>query len=95
LLDELHIANRIACGSALKFCRIAEGAADIYPRLAPTCEWDVAAGHALVAAAGGTVTLPQGGTLRYGETASDFRVPAFIAWGDRTGILEAVAAVHN
>jgi 3'(2'), 5'-bisphosphate nucleotidase len=95
LLDRLHIANRIACGSALKFCRIAEGAADIYPRLAPTCEWDVAAGHALVAAAGGTVTLPQGGALRYGETASDFRVPAFIAWGDRTRIGGVVASVQN
>jgi 3'(2'), 5'-bisphosphate nucleotidase len=91
LLDRLHIGNRMACGSALKFCRIAEGAADIYPRLAPTCEWDVAAGHALVAAAGGTVTLPDGGALRYGEAASDFRVPAFIAWGNRTGVLDAAA----
>ncbi len=81
--------------ATLKFCRIAEGAADIYPRLAPTCEWDVAAGHALVAAAGGTVTLPDGGALRYGEAASDFRVPAFIAWGDRTGVLEAAAAVRK
>jgi 3'(2'), 5'-bisphosphate nucleotidase len=91
LLDRLHIGNRMACGSALKFCRIAEGAADIYPRLSPTCEWDVAAGHALVAAAGGTVTLPDGGALRYGETASDFRVPAFIAWGDRIGVIDAAA----
>jgi 3'(2'), 5'-bisphosphate nucleotidase len=91
LLDRLHIGNRMACGSALKFCRIAEGAADIYPRLSPTCEWDVAAGHALVAAAGGTVTLPDGGALRYGETASDFHVPAFIAWGDRTGVIDAAA----
>ena len=95
LLDRLHIGNRIACGSALKFCRIAEGAADIYPRLAPTCEWDVAAGHALVAAAGGTVTLPDGGALRYGETATDFRVPAFIAWGDRTGVLDTAVAVRK
>jgi 3'(2'), 5'-bisphosphate nucleotidase len=95
LLDRLHIGNRMACGSALKFCRIAEGAADIYPRLGPTCEWDVAAGHALVAAAGGTVTLPDGGALRYGATASDFRVPAFIAWGDRTGVLDAAAAVRK
>jgi 3'(2'), 5'-bisphosphate nucleotidase len=81
----------VACGSALKFCRIAEGAADIYPRLASTCEWDVAAGHALVAAAGGTVTLPDGDALLYGATSSDFRVPAFIAWGDRTGLLDATA----
>jgi 3'(2'), 5'-bisphosphate nucleotidase len=88
LLDRLHIKDRMACGSALKFCRIAEGAADVYPRLAPTREWDVAAGHALVAAAGGTVTLPDGGALHYGDAASDFRVPAFIAWGDRAGVTD-------
>jgi 3'(2'), 5'-bisphosphate nucleotidase len=95
LLDRLHVRNRMACGSALKFCRIAEGAADIYPRLAPTCEWDVAAGHALVAAAGGTVTLPDGGALRYGDSANDFHVPAFVAWGDRTGVLDAASAVRK
>jgi 3'(2'), 5'-bisphosphate nucleotidase len=87
LLDRLHVAQRVACGSALKFCRVAEGIADIYPRLATTCEWDVAAGHALVAAAGGAVTLPEGGVLRYGDAARDFRIPAFIAWGDRAGVL--------
>lgn len=95
LLDQLHVGSRIACGSALKFCRIAEGAADIYPRLAPTCEWDVAAGHALVAAAGGAVTLPDGGALRYGGTARDFRIPAFIAWSDRARILRASAPCAN
>jgi 3'(2'), 5'-bisphosphate nucleotidase len=83
LLDRLHVRKRVPCGSALKFCRIAEGAADIYPRLAPTREWDVAAGHAILAAAGGAVTRPDGGTLCYGDAASDFRVPAFVAWGDR------------
>jgi 3'(2'), 5'-bisphosphate nucleotidase len=87
LLDQLHVEKRLPCGSALKFCRIAEGAADIYPRLAPTHEWDVAAGHAVLAAAGGTVTRPDGGTLHYGDVASDFRVPAFVAWGDRRGVL--------
>jgi len=93
LLDRLHIGNRVPCGSALKFCRIAEGAADIYPRLAPTREWDVAAGHALLAAAGGAVTLPDGSALLYGDTAGDFRIPSFIAWGDRTGILGTAGAV--
>jgi len=87
LLDHLGVARRIPCGSALKFCRIAEGVADIYPRLAPTCEWDVAAGHALVAAAGGATTLPDGSALRYGASDADFRIPAFIAWGDRAGVL--------
>ena len=91
LLDRLQVRQRVACGSALKFCRVAEGVADIYPRLATTCEWDVAAGHALVAAAGGTVTLPEGGALRYGAVAGDFRVSAFIAWGDRIGVLNAAS----
>jgi 3'(2'), 5'-bisphosphate nucleotidase len=94
LLDRLGVAERTACGSALKFCRVAEGRADIYPRLATTCEWDVAAGHALVVAAGGTVTLPEGGALRYGDAASDFRVPAFIAWGDRAGVRGAAALLR-
>jgi 3'(2'), 5'-bisphosphate nucleotidase len=91
LLDRLGVAKRVGCGSALKFCRVAEGAADIYPRLATTCEWDVAAGHALVVAAGGMLTLPEGGALPYGDAAGDFRIPAFIAWGDRAGVLGAAA----
>ena len=75
-------AVRQKLGSAVKFGRLAEGAADIYPRLAPTSEWDVAAGHALVTAAGGKVTDANGGPLRFGERKGDFIVPAFIAWGD-------------
>lgn len=82
LLERLPGSRRIACGSALKFCRLAEGAVDLYPRLSTTCEWDVAAGHALVAAAGGTVLTPDAGPLRYGGIGGGFRVPAFIAWGD-------------
>jgi 3'(2'), 5'-bisphosphate nucleotidase len=92
LLDRLHVRKRIPCGSALKFCRIAEGAADIYPRLAPTREWDVAAGHAVLAAAGGTVTRPDGGSLCYGDATCDFRVPAFVAWGDRDWVIDASRA---
>jgi 3'(2'), 5'-bisphosphate nucleotidase len=75
-------AVRQVAGSAIKFCRVAEGGADIYPRLSPTCEWDVAAGHALVAAAGGKVTDSAGAALRFGAGAKDFIVPEFIAWGD-------------
>jgi 3'(2'), 5'-bisphosphate nucleotidase len=82
LLARLPIAARHACGSALKFCQIAEGSADVYPRLSPTCEWDVAAGHAVLAAAGGVVTTPEGAPLSYGRIAENFRVPAFVAWGD-------------
>lgn len=78
-----HSARHEPMGSALKFCRIAEGKADIYPRLAQTCEWDVAAGYALVAASGGRVTDGDGGTLRFGNRAAQFRIPSFIVWGDR------------
>jgi 3'(2'), 5'-bisphosphate nucleotidase len=75
-------ATRIALGSAVKFGRVAEGGADIYPRLAPTSEWDVAAGHAIVTAAGGRITDSQGKDLRFGERREGFLVPEFIAWGD-------------
>jgi 3'(2'), 5'-bisphosphate nucleotidase len=63
---------------------VAEGQADIYPRLAPTCEWDVAAGHAVVVAAGGKVTDTFGKAVRFGGNREDFIVPEFIAWGDST-----------
>jgi len=81
-LASLGPITRNASGSAIKFCQVAEGTADIYPRLATTCEWDVAAGHALVVAAGGKMMSPQGSPLAYGRTAENFRVPGFIAWGD-------------
>ena len=81
-VSALGPTTRVPCGSAIKFCHIAEGTADIYPRLATTCEWDVAAGHALVVAAGGLVTAPLGIPLTYGRAAENFRVPAFVAWGD-------------
>jgi 3'(2'), 5'-bisphosphate nucleotidase len=75
-------AIRQILGSAVKFGRVAEGGADIYPRLAPTSEWDVAAGHAVVTAAGGRITDAQGAELRFGEGREGFIVPEFIAWGD-------------
>lgn len=77
-------ATRESMGSALKFCRVAEGSADIYPRLGPTSEWDVAAGHALVVAAGGTMTSGSGELLRYGQRPDGFGMPNFIARGDPT-----------
>lgn len=57
----------VSVGSSLKFCIVAEGRADIYPRLSPTSEWDTAAGHAVLLAAGGRVDDPHGSTLRYGK----------------------------
>jgi 3'(2'), 5'-bisphosphate nucleotidase len=82
LLAKLPNVQREACGSSLKFCRLAEGTADIYPRLSPTCEWDIAGGHALVAAAAGLVTAPDESEIAYGRASDNFRVPGFIAWGD-------------
>ena len=81
-LQRFAPVTELACGSALKFCRVAEGAADVYPRLAPTSEWDVAAGHALVVAAGGAVTAPDGADARLWPRRDGFRVPGFVAWGD-------------
>lgn len=80
-LERLAPVTTLVCGSALKFCRLAEGVADVYPRLAPTSEWDIAAGHALVVAAGGAMTAPDGSALAYGH-GDDHRVPGFVAWGD-------------
>jgi 3'(2'), 5'-bisphosphate nucleotidase len=76
-------AVRRTLGSAVKFGRIAEGSADIYPRLGPTSEWDVGAGCAVVTAAGGKVTDGKGGEIRFGVgRGGGFLVPEFIAWGD-------------
>lgn len=82
-IDARPGAIRERLGSAIKLAKVAEGAVDIYPRLAPTSEWDIAAGHAIVTAAGGKVTDAAGGELRFGA-GKDFIVPAFIAWGDPT-----------
>jgi 3'(2'), 5'-bisphosphate nucleotidase len=79
-LKRLPIIAQIPCGSSLKFTRIAEGSADLYARLGRTCEWDVAAGHAILTAAGGFITAADGRELIYGG-APDFYVPGFIAWG--------------
>ena len=73
------VAVRRSVSSALKFCRVAEGAADLYPRFGPTMEWDSAAGQALVEAAGGAVTLPDGTPLRYGKPG--WRNPDFVCFG--------------
>ena len=81
-LARLPVARRFLCGSAVKFCYLAQGEADVYPRLSPTHEWDIAAGCAILAAAGGVVTAPDRGQLAFGRRAEKFLVPGFIAWGD-------------
>ena len=79
-VDGLPGAKLVQSGSSIKFCRLAEGSADLYPRLAPTHDWDIAAGHAILKAAGGNVTAPDGTPLVYGS--NDLLIPAFLAWGD-------------
>lgn len=82
-LDEFlkgrSVAARRAIGSSLKLCLVAAGEADLYPRFGRTMEWDIAAGHGVLAAAGGTVTDLAGAALRYGKPG--FENPAFVARG--------------
>lgn len=78
-IDTLGEHELVQAGSSLKFCRIAEGHADIYPRLGPTCEWDTAAAHAVLLAAGGRIETLEGETLRYGK--ENVLNPFFVAAG--------------
>jgi 3'(2'), 5'-bisphosphate nucleotidase len=81
-LARLGDVTRLAEGSAIKFCHVAEGTADLYPRLAPTFPWDVVAGHAILLAAGGAVTTPDRVPLTYCLDTDRMRIPGFVAWGD-------------
>lgn len=82
-LAKLKIAKRSSAGSSLKFLFLAKGEADVYPRFGPTMEWDIAAGQAVLEAAGGIVVDTTGVPLRYGKTEVGLRNPSFIAWGRR------------
>jgi 3'(2'),5'-bisphosphate nucleotidase len=82
----LGIVDYVPSGSSLKFCLVAEGVADVYPRYGPTSEWDTAAGQAILEAAGGRVLAldaegREAGPLRYGKAEAGFLNPSFIAWG--------------
>ena len=72
---------RTPMDSSVKLCRIAEGTADIYPRHGPTSEWDIAAGHAVLEAAGGSLTTPEGEPLAYGKAGERFLNGWFVARG--------------
>ena len=78
-LDSLPVCDEIVGGSSLKFCLVAEGRADVYPRFGRTMEWDTAAGHGILEAAGGAVREPGGGAFLYGKP--HFVNSPFVAWG--------------
>lgn len=81
LAEQYGFDRREPMDSSIKLCRIAEGAADIYPRHGPTMEWDVAAGHAVLEAAGGRFTTPEGEPFLYGKAGEGFRNGWFVARG--------------
>ena len=81
LAAEYGFDQRTPMDSSIKMCRIAEGSADIYPRHGPTMEWDTAAGHAILIAAGGKFTAPDGGPFVYGKADQGFRNGWFVARG--------------
>lgn len=91
-IERFEVAEFVSAGSSLKFCRVAAGEADLYPRLARTMEWDTAAADAVLRAAGGKVLDMQGQPLRYGKRQqahdSDFANGWFVA----TGTLDPFAA---
>jgi 3'(2'), 5'-bisphosphate nucleotidase len=81
MADEFELIETSNMGSSLKLCLVAEGSADLYPRLAPTMEWDTAAAQAVVEAAGGVVRNAEFEPLRY-NTKDDLRNPHFYVLGD-------------
>jgi 3'(2'), 5'-bisphosphate nucleotidase len=83
-LKALPIGEARSAGSSLKFCVVAEGLGDVYPRFGPTMEWDTAAADAVLRAAGGVVLDTAGGPLNYGKFDLGLRNGSFIAWGDAT-----------
>jgi len=82
-LSKVAVASRRICGSSIKFCFLAEGAGDLYPRFGPTMEWDTAAGQAILESAGGAVTTLDGARLLYGKPG--FLNPHFLARGIMSG----------
>lgn len=83
-LAKYDVANIAGAGSALKFCLVAAGEADVYPRLGRTMEWDTAAGQAVVEAAGGRVLTLEGTPLLYGKRERGYDNPNFVVYGDVT-----------
>jgi len=94
-LRNIEIEARVNIGSSLKFCLVAEGKADLYPRFGPTKEWDTAAGHAIVLAAGGSVTCTDGTPFLYAKRETDYLNPGFIVWAGAPQAVRASTALSE
>lgn len=79
-IESYDAPELISAGSSLKFCLVAAGEADIYPRFAPTMEWDTGAGHAILLHAGGQMKRLDGSDFLYGKSEADYLNPGFLAW---------------
>jgi len=91
LCESMNVAEDVSVGSSLKFCLLAQGDAQLYPRFTPTMEWDTAAGQAVLEAAGGAVLTLDGEPFRYGNAARNFLNPFFVAAANRQ-LAETAAA---
>jgi 3'(2'), 5'-bisphosphate nucleotidase len=95
LCDAMQVQENVSVGSSLKFCLLARGDAQLYPRFTPTCEWDTAAGQAVLEAAGGSVVTLDGERLHYGKGGSDFLNPFFVAAADEALARRAAALIRQ
>jgi len=91
ICDSFEVTEDVSVGSSLKFCLVARGDARFYPRFTPTCEWDTAAGQAVLVAAGGTVLRMDGQPLVYGKSGEKYLNPFFVA-ADTAELAADVAA---
>ncbi len=95
LCEAMAVAEDVSVGSSLKFCLLAEGKAELYPRFTPTSEWDTAAGQAVLEAAGGVVMDMAGQPLRCGHVERRFLNPYFVAASSRDLALRATAEMQR
>lgn len=95
LCQTMNVAEDVSVGSSLKFCLLAQGDAQLYPRFTPTSEWDTAAGQAVLEAAGGAVLTLDGQPLRYGNAGRNYLNPFFVAAASGELALAAASEMHR
>lgn len=94
LCDTMGVGSDVSVGSSLKFCLLARGDAQLYPRFTPTCEWDTGAGQAVLEAAGGAVLTLDGARLGYGKAENRFLNPYFVAASTQALAQRAAVKMH-